>query len=68
MLVVPKCAKGVGGRQSTGHSVVSRSHHPLPRGHSRLHALCFLKVKIEGNSTCKNLPHNQLKFGSCLSS
>ncbi len=28
----------------------------------------FLKVKIEGNFTCKNLPHNQLKFGLCLSS
>jgi len=68
MLVVPKCVGGVGGRQSTGHLVVSRSHRPLPGGHSRLHALCSLKVKIECNSTCKNLPHNQLKFGSCLSS
>jgi len=43
MLVVPKCVGGVGGGKYSGHSVVSRSHRPLPRGHSRLHALCFFE-------------------------
>jgi hypothetical protein len=62
--IVPKCVGGVEGREF----VVSRLHHPPPGGHCRLHALQSLKEKIKGNSTCKNLPHNQLKSGSCLSS
>jgi hypothetical protein len=66
--IVPKCAGDVGGRQSVNHSIVSRLHRPPPRGHSRLHALHYWKVKIKGNSTYNNLPHNQLKFGLCLSS
>ncbi len=47
MPIVPKCVGGVGGRQFVGHSVVSRSHCPPLRGHSKLHALQFLKVKIK---------------------
>jgi len=43
--IVPKCARGVGGRQFVGHSVVSRSHCPPLKGHSKLHALHSLKVK-----------------------
>jgi hypothetical protein len=53
--IVPKCVGGVGGRQFVGHLVVSKSHRPPLGGHSRLHALHSLKVKIKGNSTCKNL-------------
>ncbi len=67
MPIVPKCAGGVRGRQFVGHSITSRSHRPPLGGHSRLHALHSLKIKIE-NSTCKNLPYNQLKSSLCLSS